>query len=114
MEDDTVYGPDGEVIGKIEYVLIEQVSGQVGYAVARFRGFEGLAESRHTVPWSIFVYDSELEGYRTELTEEALKEAPRITEDALADPEIETRIHRHYDAPTYWGSITAHKRSGPA
>jgi uncharacterized protein YodC (DUF2158 family) len=108
----TVYGPGNESIGRIEHLLIEKVSGRVASAVMSFGGFLGLAHSHYPIPWSALEYDTSLQGYRTGITDAVLREAPTVTDDSLMDRDWETRIHRHYDAPTYWGSTTAHQRSG--
>jgi uncharacterized protein YodC (DUF2158 family) len=108
----TVYGSGNESIGRIEHLLIEKVSGRVVYAVMSFGGFLGLAHSHYPIPWSALEYDTSLQGYRTGITEAVLREAPNVSDDSLMDRNWETRIHQHYDAPTYWGSTTAHQRSG--
>ena len=97
---------------KVEHLLIEKESGRVAYAVMSFGGFLGLAQSHYPIPWSALTYDTSLQGYRTCITEAVLRGAPNVTDDSLMDRDWEARIHQHYDAPTYWGSATAHQRSG--
>ena len=47
-----VYGLGDELIGEIDHLLIEKISGRVAYVVVSFRGFLGLAHSHYPIPWS--------------------------------------------------------------
>ena len=46
-----VYGPDGKNIGEIDHLIIDKISGRVGYAVMSFGGFLGLGHSHYPIPW---------------------------------------------------------------
>jgi hypothetical protein len=83
-------------------LLIEKVSGQVAYAVMSFGDFLGLAHSHYPIPWSALKYDTAVGGYRTGITEEQLKDAPKFSDDSWHDRDWETRTHQHYGAPFYW------------
>ena len=74
-----VYGMGDEVIGQIDHLLIEKVSGLVAYAVMSFGGFLGLAHSHYPIPWSALKYDTGVGGYRTGITEQQLKDAPAFS-----------------------------------
>jgi hypothetical protein len=97
-----VYGMGDEVIGQIDHLLIEKVSGLVGYAVMSFGGFLGLAHSHYPIPWSALKYDPGVGGYRTGITEQQLKDAPTFSDDSWHDRDWETRTHQHYGARFYW------------
>jgi hypothetical protein len=97
-----VYGMGGEVIGQIDHLLIEKVSGLVAYAVMSFGGFLGLAHSHYPIPWSALKYDPGVGGYRAGITEQQLKDAPAFSDDSLQDRDWETRTHQHYGARFYW------------
>jgi hypothetical protein len=99
-----VYGTENEAIGQIDHLLIEKVSGRVVYAVMSFGGFLGLAHSHYPIPWSALKYDKELGGYRTGITESQLRDMPDFSDDSWEDRDWETRTHRHFGAPTYWGT----------
>jgi hypothetical protein len=45
-----VYGPDGKNIGEIDHLIIDKMSGRVGYAVMSFGGFLGLGHSHYPIP----------------------------------------------------------------
>ena len=50
VEGTEVYGFGDEVVGEIDHLLIEKVSGRVAYAVMSFGGFLGLAHSHYPYP----------------------------------------------------------------
>ena len=47
VEGTEVYGSGDEVLGEIDHLLIERVSGRAAYAVMSFGGFLGLAHSHY-------------------------------------------------------------------
>ena len=71
-----VYGAGEEVVGEIDHLVIEKVSGKVAYAVMSFGGILGLAHSHYPIPWPALKYDTALGGFRTGITEEQLRDAP--------------------------------------
>ena len=105
MEGTTVYDPSGKSIGSIKRLMIEKVSGRVTYAVMSFGGFLGIGAEEHAVPWSKLTYDTSLGGYRTDITEQELRNAPAFSRDRTydwTDRSREQELHDHYRAPTYW------------
>jgi hypothetical protein len=83
-------------------LIIDKVSGRVAYAVMSFGGFMGLGHSHYPVPWATLTYDKSLGGFRTNITEKQLKDAPEFSDDSWQDRDWEARTHRHYGAPGYW------------
>ena len=79
VEGTPVRRSDGEKIGTIERVMIEKRSGKVAYAVMSFGGFMGLGEEYYTLPWGVLKYNTELDAYELNLTEDQLRGAPRRT-----------------------------------
>ena len=98
----TVYGSDGKKIGAIDHLMIDKMSGRVAYAVISFGGFLGLGHSHYPIPWAAFNYDTQLGGFRTNVTEQQLQDAPEFSDDSWGDRAWEVRTHRHYAAPHYW------------
>ena len=106
VEGTPVRRSDGEKIGTIERVMIEKRSGKVAYAVMSFGGFMGLGEEYYTLPWSVLKYNTALDAYELNLTEDQLRGAPRRTaegHDASFDRDWEEHVHRYYNATPYWG-----------
>jgi hypothetical protein len=77
----TVYGADGRNIGEIDHLIIDKL---------------------YPIPWGALTYDKSLGGFRTNITEQQLKDAPEFSDDSWQDRDWEVRTHRHYGAPEYW------------
>ena len=99
-----VYGPDQEKIGSIERVMIDKISGKLAYAVLSFGGFLGIGEDYYPVPWPTLNYDTNLGGYRINLTKDQLEKAPKYSEsqDWNWSRENDRRVHDYYRALPYW------------
>jgi hypothetical protein len=67
-----------------------------------FGGFLGLGHSHYPVPWGALTFDTSLDGYRTNIAEQQLKDAPEFSDDTWGDRDWEIRTHKHYTAPHYW------------
>ena len=86
--------------------MIEKVSGRVVYAVMSFGGFLGMGTEEHAVPWNKLTYDTNLGGFRTDITSEQLQGAPAFSRDSTydwSDRRREQELHDHYRVPYYWG-----------
>src|SRR4029077_4405895 len=81
VEGTAVYGADNQKIGSVERVMIDKVSGRVSYAVLGFGGFLGIGNDHYPLPWQSLKYDTRLGGYRTGVTEDQLRGAPRYSND---------------------------------
>ena len=93
-------------IGSIKRLMIEKISGRVAYAVMSFGGFLGMGTEEHAVPWNKLTYDTNLGGYRTDITEQQLRGAPAFSRDSTYDwndRNRERELHDYYSAPYYWG-----------
>ena len=106
VEGTAVYDPNGKRIGTIKRLMIEKVSGRVTYAVMTFGGFLSIGSHEHTIPWDKLRYDTRLGGYRTDITEDQLRGAPRVFDDREDWPNRprEQEVHDYWRIPPYWGS----------
>lgn len=59
--------------------MIDKISGKVAYAVTSFGGFLGVGEDYYPLPWPTLKYDTGLGGYRTGLTADRLRGAPKYS-----------------------------------
>jgi hypothetical protein len=57
IEGTAVRRPNGDMIGHIERLMIDKVSGQVSYAVLSFGGFLGLGTNLIPLPWARLRYN---------------------------------------------------------
>ena len=96
VEGTAVYGPDGEQIGTVEQVMIGKTDGRVAYAVLSFGGFLGMGDEHYPVPWEQLTYDTDLGGYRTNLTREQLDAAPKYSGTSDWDTGLGRRVREYY------------------
>jgi len=102
VEGTNVYDMKGTKIGDIDHLMIDKISGRVAYAVMSFGGFLGLGHSHYPIPWGTLKYDTKLDGFRTTITEQQLKDAPAFSDDSWADRNWEKQTYAHYKVQPYW------------
>lgn len=102
VEGTAVYGPDESKIGSIERVMIDKLSGKVSYAVLGFGGFLGVGNDHYPLPWQSLKYDTNLGGYRTGITENQLRGAPKYASETdwnWADAGRTRSLNDYYGVP---------------
>ncbi len=102
VEGTDVYGAGDEKIGSIERVMIDKMTGKVAYAVLAFGGFLGMGHDHFPVPWAQLDYDTNLGGYRTNISKEQLDGAPKYGKDEEWDWDDKARgrkVHEYYGTP---------------
>lgn len=104
VEGTKVFDPSGEHIGSIERIMVEKRSGRVSYAVLSFGGFMGIGDDHYPLPWSMLEYDTDLGGYRVNVTKEQLESAPHYArgEDFDYSESRSRDIYDYYGIPPYW------------
>jgi hypothetical protein len=99
VEGTAVYGTNDEKVGSIERVMIDKTSGRVSYAVLAFGGFLGIGDDHYPLPWASLKYDTSLGGYRTAITQERLKGAPKYAAESdwsWSDPARTRSVNDYY------------------
>src|SRR5438309_249377 len=98
VEGTSVYGADQKKIGKTERVMIDKISGRVAYAVLSFGGFIGIGEDYYPIPWGMLKYDTNLGGYRINITKDQLDKAPKYTKSTgwNWNRENDRRVYDYY------------------
>jgi hypothetical protein len=106
VEGTAVYGADEKKIGKIERVMLDKASGKVAYAVLSFGGFLGMGEDYYPTPWSLLKYDTNLGGYRTNLTKDQLEKAPKYSQSTSWNwnRDNDRRVYDYYKTQPYWAT----------
>lgn len=105
VEGTTIYGADNSKIGSVEKLLIEKQSGRVTDAIISVGGFLGLGEEQHSLPWEKLEYDTDLDGYKLNVTEDQLKDAPRFNKDDHDRPydrNYQSENYRYWSVSPYW------------
>lgn len=100
-----VYGSDNDKIGSVDKLLIEKRSGRVTDAILSVGGFLGIGNEKHSIPWSKLDYDTELNGYRLDVTKEQLEKAPRFKEnesDRVYDRDFQTNVYEYWAVSPFW------------
>lgn len=98
-----VYGANGESIGTIERLMIDKRTGVVAFAVVSFGGFLGIGDDHYPLPWRSLSFDTGLGGYRTNLSEAQMREAPRFDRAGDWDwnsAERSRTVHDYYGVRT--------------
>ncbi len=102
VEGTAVYGRDDQKIGTVQRVMIDKISGKIAYAVVSFGGFLGMGEEYFPMPWASLKYNTALEGYRVNMTEDQLRGAPRYNRNTDWDWSDRSRDRTIHD---YYGSL---------
>ncbi|HEX3973115.1 MAG TPA: PRC-barrel domain-containing protein [Stellaceae bacterium] len=95
----------GDNLGHIEEIMIDKISGRVGYAVLNYGSFIGLGGKLFALPWDILKYDTRRNAYVIGIPEEKLKNAPSFdngTWPNMSDPTWGKEIHDYYGSPADW------------
>lgn len=99
VEGTPVYGRDGDQIGEIHNFMVEKRGGKIRYAVMKTSsGFLGLNERYYPLEWNELTYDTDVDGYHVDMTEDDLER--RRSFDASGRPTEIGRnrdYHRDYD-----------------
>jgi len=104
VEGTAVFNRDNHQIGMIQRLLIQKVSGRVLYVDVTFGGFMGMGVHHLTIPWEMLSYDSQLEGYHTDISESQVRNAPMFYDEGQAWPDRQ----REQALRDYW-SRTSHR-----
>src|SRR5215217_6154400 len=102
VEGTDVYDRKGNKIGSVKRLMIDKKTGQVAYTVLSFGGFLGLGSEEYTLPWNKLDYDTNLGGFRTDITEEQVRGAPSFYRDRdydWSDRQRERELHDYWNAP---------------
>ena len=105
VEGTAVYGADNKRIGEVERIMIDKMSGKVAYAVLGYGGFLGMGENHYPTPWSSLDYDTNLGGYKIDVTKDDLDKAPKYANenDWQWSRQNDERVYSYYEANPYWG-----------
>jgi sporulation protein YlmC with PRC-barrel domain len=105
MMDTDVRGANGEVVGEVSNIILNN-DGQPSHAVVAFGGFLGLGEDRVAIPYSKLktqanVTDMDDLTFFISMTEEQLENAPRVQEDNwMSDDSWVSQNDEYYEKNT--------------
>ena len=66
-----VYAPNGNRLGRIERVMVDEATGEIVHAVVSFNlgNSMGIEADQHAVPWPVLAYNSRFGGYELRITD---------------------------------------------
>jgi sporulation protein YlmC with PRC-barrel domain len=105
MIGDQVHNSQGEHLGKIEELMIDMPTGQVGYAVLSFGGFLGVGDKLFAVPWQALELRPDRHEFVLDVPKDRLKNAPGFDKNnwpSTADRTWGSQIHEFYGRKPYW------------
>jgi len=75
-------------------------SGKVSYAVLGFGGILGIGDDHYPLPWNSLKSDTRLGGYRTGVTADRLKGAPKSASGSTFDWSTRSKeVDNHWNDP---------------
>jgi hypothetical protein len=95
----------GDNLGHIEEIMLDKISGRVGYAVLNYGSFLGMGGKLFALPWDVLKYDTQRDAYIIGIPEERLKNAPSFdaaTWPNMGDPTWGKGIHDYYGSAANW------------
>lgn len=105
VEGTSIYGKNGEKIGSVRRIMIDKITGEARDVEVSVGAFLGMGGELHSLPWQKLEYDTELGGYKLDVTEEQLRGAPTYGEadrDRQLDRDYQTRVYSHWAVSPYW------------
>ncbi|ABC64272.1 PRC-barrel domain-containing protein [Erythrobacter litoralis] len=105
VEGTNVYGANGDKIGSVKRIMIDKTSGQARDVEISVGAFLGMGGELHSLPWQKLRYDTELGGYKLDVTEDQLRKAPTYSDndrDRQFDREYQNRVYTYYTVTPYW------------
>ena len=95
----------GNVIGKIEDLILDKTDNAIMFAVVGFGGVLGMGEKFHPVPWSTLDFDPEFNAYVVPFSKQDLEAAPADTIKELTKNDgtiVRDQAFDYYKAEPYW------------
>lgn len=100
-----VQDAQGDVLGKIENIIVDVETGRVAYAIVSKAGVLGLNKKLFAVPWQAFRPGMQRNAYVLDVDRDILKNAPEIDPDHLPDwtnLHWNTDMYNHYHVQPFW------------
>lgn len=100
VEGTAVFDRTGDKLGSIHNFMVDKKSGQVKYAVLSCGGVLGMGSDFFPVPWNSLTYDTDKNGYVTNIDKETLKNGPSYDagDEPTYDRDFSESIRGHYGA----------------
>jgi hypothetical protein len=99
-----VRSPEGNLLGQIDDLVIDRLTGNVRYIIIDFGDLLELdsLDALFPLPWPMLNYNAAGAHYTLSVSEAQLYDAPDFDDASLEDRNWERRIHTHYKVWPYW------------
>jgi sporulation protein YlmC with PRC-barrel domain len=105
VEGTPVENSSGESLGHINDIMIDKISGHVGYAVLKYGSFIGIGGKLFAVPWDVLKYDTRRNAYVIDVPQDRLTNAPSFDESRwpdMSDRSWNKSVHDYYGSRADW------------
>jgi sporulation protein YlmC with PRC-barrel domain len=96
-----VNGRDGDKLGTVDKLILDERTGQVAYVILSTGGFLGLGQSYHPIPWSALRHEEKHGGYVAAIDKRLLEGAPSFRPDSapIFDDDYGRRVTDYFRLP---------------
>jgi sporulation protein YlmC with PRC-barrel domain len=103
IKEDKIVNGEGEDLGKIEELMIDLQSGNIGYAVLSFGGFMGMGDKLFAIPWQALTLRPQEHAFLLDIPKDVLEKAEGFEKDKwpLKRDEL-SRTYTYYGYQPYW------------
>ena len=107
MKGEKVTNMNGDELGKIEDVMIDQESGKIAYVVIKFGGFLGIGDKEFAIPWEVLSGGQGGSPFTLKINKEVLEKAEGFDRDKLPSTREQlSKTYTHYGNKPYWETGT--------
>jgi len=95
----------GNVIGKVEDLILDKTDNAIMFAVVGFDGVMGVGQKFHPVPWSVLDFDEGYDAYVVPFGKDALESGPVDDIKTLTKNDgtaLRDQAFDYYKAEPYW------------
>jgi len=101
-----VYAKDGEKLGTVYDVILNETTGKIEYFIMNFGGlFVGINQRFYPLPWHLLDFDENYDGYVIAIDRQKLDDAPTYESPDKAvswDHDLGSRVNAYYGAASIY------------
>lgn len=103
MKGEKVTNMNGEELGKIEDVMIDQDEGKIAYVVIKFGGFLGIGDKEFAIPWDALAGGQGGSPFTLKINKEILEKAEGFDTGKLPSTRDQlSNTYTYYGNKPYW------------
>lgn len=103
MKGEKVTNMNGDELGKIEDVMIDQDEGKIAFVVIKFGGFLGIGDKEFAIPWEALTGGQAGSPFTLKINKEILEKAEGFDKEKLpSNREQLSKTYAYYGHKPYW------------